>query len=327
MQACGQLFIPYASRRTEVEVWPLADLHLGNAGADLDRFKQDVEAIRRNPHALWFGLGDMADFIAPDDRRFDASVLDSRVLEVSNLADLGHHLVESVADLLAPIAHRCIGVAIGNHDDTFYRRHHAYHLHDHFIRRLRSASDAAGAPAPVLDFQTCAMFDLVFVRCPAYGKPSITAPRIYRRLSDIPHLQRRPSHNFTTWRTRWVVHHGTGAPRTHGAKANALHRMSLNWDADIYVQAHLHTPEAMPITVLAGNRTCTAIRPRNLLLVRTGSYLRAYSERGGYAERQMLEPSPLGANVITVVPDKRHAFARIAVPFHTQDDDQRGQED
>jgi hypothetical protein len=96
------------------------DIHAGVKACDFDRFKADVEEVRKTPNMYAFLGGDMCDFISPDDRRFDSQTLTPEVL--LELNDLPIKMARQVIDVLMPIKHKLLFGLEGNHEKS---------LHDH----------------------------------------------------------------------------------------------------------------------------------------------------------------------------------------------------
>jgi hypothetical protein len=296
MEFAGKWYIEHPSRTNEFLIWPFGDVHYGNRGCAVGMLKRDVETVRVNPFAFWFGLGDMADYIAPHDKRFDATVVGPDI-SLEESGGLGAVLCRQVGEILAPIAHKCLGLGIGNHETTYERTTNQNRLH---FDLLKSLSDRARTQIP--HFGYTAMFDLVFVRNPrrkGIPKPCRIAPLV----------QGLERHSY-----RFVVEHGSGAARSRGGKANKLETMAQRFEADICVQGHLHDPDAFPVTRIAANEPCTEAQSRDILLVRTGSYLRTYTQGVlTYSEERGYNPTTLGAKPIHIQPTHRRVWAEIGI--------------
>ncbi len=107
-------------------------------------------------------------------------------------------------------------------------------------------------------------------------------------------------------------HHGRGAGRTIGAKANMLKGMDQVVDADIYVVGHTHEEMDFPgAVVTATRRGALRMMQRRRLYFNSGTYLKAYSDRKipvkagqftqgaaptDYAEKAGYSPSSIGHN-------------------------------
>ena len=261
----------------------------------MELLKRDVEAVRVDPFSFWFGLGDLADYIAPHDKRFDPAVIGPDI-ELSELGSLGTILCQRVAKLLYPIAHKCLGLGIGNHETKYERSTNQDRLHFDLLKAL---SDRARYQIPHLGYT--GMFDLIFSRNP--------------HIRGIPRQSRTmPKKVGDRYAYRFVSEHGSGAARSRGGRANKLETMAHRFEADICIQGHLHEPEAFPVTRIAGNRDCTLAQSRDILLVRTGSYLRTYAQGIlNYSEERGFNPTTLGAKPIHIQPTHRRVCAEIGI--------------
>jgi len=302
MEVAGRWYITYPSRACQFSIWPIADVHYGNRGCAVNVWQRDIDAIAADPYALWFGLGDLGEYIAINDPRFDASVI-SEDMTPADLGDLGYVLGTRIRDRLSPIAGKCLGMGMGNHEMRYYREKEQTHLHYWLLQEM---AQAAGHAVPNLGYS--AFFDLIFVRSPRTKGVTIS-----RTVPKSVHFSEDKKNGCGRFRLRFVTHHGAGAAQSRGGKANALVRMATRFDADVYVQAHNHTPDAQPVSTIGANEKCNSIIERRRLMVRTGPYLRTYAQGvTGYGERAMYEPTTLGAKPIHIIPDKRTFFATVS---------------
>lgn len=111
-----ELTTKQTSRSESVTLYPLGDIHLGAAACDLDSLRATIAEVRDDPEALWLGMGDYAEAIVLQDKRFDLKSVDPRFLP--RLDDVANACFEELADLFAPVAKKCIGLLVGNHEET-----------------------------------------------------------------------------------------------------------------------------------------------------------------------------------------------------------------
>jgi hypothetical protein len=111
--------IEYKSRTNIFKIYPLGDLHAGSPNCDEDRFETEVSDIHNNPFARWIGIGDMADCITPNDKRFDMKCLAKWVDE----DDIVESQRKRIVDMLKPIAGKCLCYLSGNHEETIHKIH------------------------------------------------------------------------------------------------------------------------------------------------------------------------------------------------------------
>jgi len=99
----------------------LADLHNGTKNFDEDRCKKLISWIAAKPWAYWIGGGDYCEAITVKDKRFDPNAIHPKYID--KLGDIITAEYNDVRDLLKPIAGKCIGLHLGNHEDTIYREY------------------------------------------------------------------------------------------------------------------------------------------------------------------------------------------------------------
>jgi hypothetical protein len=111
--------IEYKSRKNTFTLWPLGDPHFGSPNCDEDRFERTVAEIHQDPFALWAGIGDMADCITPNDKRFDMKCLAPWV----DKDDIVESQRRRIVEVLKPIAGKCLCYLSGNHEETIHNVH------------------------------------------------------------------------------------------------------------------------------------------------------------------------------------------------------------
>jgi hypothetical protein len=94
-------------------VEPLGDMHYGNPAFVYEKFKERVEAIRKDGNRYWIGMGDYIDNIRPYrggmvDKRWTTEVL-------KGIGDWDEQL-SGLLDFFEPIKDKCIGLLWGNHE-------------------------------------------------------------------------------------------------------------------------------------------------------------------------------------------------------------------
>lgn len=110
--------IPVKSRSNCVFIRGFYDIHAGVKSCDFEKFREDVEEVRKTPNMYAFLGGDMCDFISPDDKRFDAKSLTHE--SIMELNDLPLKMARQVIDVLMPIKHKLIFGLEGNHEKTLH---------------------------------------------------------------------------------------------------------------------------------------------------------------------------------------------------------------
>lgn len=169
MQVAGQRIIQSEPGQT----WRLhviGDVHLGNRGCAVDRFRERVAQVFGDPFAIWIGVGDYADAIDYRDPRFDAEQL-PKGTEARDLMSWGKVMREQAAAILAPIGPKCIGLGYGNHEDHFMAARASRDWWDDFRRDIGNPTDLG----------YCAFLDLVF------------------RVQGVDHSYRIATHHGAGW--------------------------------------------------------------------------------------------------------------------------------
>jgi len=285
MQASGKRYIAYPSRSNVIKLWNFADGHLGNKGCDKKRMMRDLKEIESDPFSFWIGGGDYADYITPNDRRWDSGSIDDSIFKMSDLGRIGEAMTEKVAALFTPIKNKCLGLVFGNHEDKYMSLENQQGLHHNLCKHL-------GVP----DLGYSAFIDIVFVRSPSRKPPML--------------LPDRPEGNCFT--QRLYVHHGAGGATTPGGKLNRLIKFMDSFEADIYMIGHVHDQVVIKRPILTANEACNHIQERTRIGMITGTYLRTYTQNvTGYGEKKGYAPVPLGAVYVEVIPSKKEVYARI----------------
>jgi len=104
--------VVYSSRASKFRLFPIGDIHAGTKHCAENDIKRKVTEIKDDPFALWIGMGDYAECITPNDKRWDVKVIADWV-EQSNVAESQRKWVKK---LFEPIANKCIGLIEGNHE-------------------------------------------------------------------------------------------------------------------------------------------------------------------------------------------------------------------
>ena len=97
-----------------------------------------------------------------------------------------------------------------------------------------------------------------------------------------------------------MLHHGLSSGQTLGASLNKVQKMSMAFEADVYVQSHDHKlnsgkEDIMKIVRDKKNNT-VKIEACTKCYIRGGSYQRGYiPNRSGYAVQKMFQPSTMGS--------------------------------
>ena len=178
------------SRPDKWTLYPIGDIHLGVVHCDEDLLKEEVAKIKKDPHALWLGMGDYGDCITPSDfKRWEGRIL-AKWMQ-GNEDNIGPTQVDKVDEILSPIWDKCVGLIEGNHDEGIRR-----YTHFDFMKELLKRANHKKEPP--------------WDKVPYAGPSCILALNFHRNNSNDAR--------------QVVIHarHGEGAARTSGARALAV---------------------------------------------------------------------------------------------------------
>jgi hypothetical protein len=258
-------------RRADVfKLYPISDTHLCSPEADAAAVARTVELVRSDPNAYWGHGGDITDCILPGDPRWNLRAIDLRDLPRDErgramVDDLANWQVDVADEMFWPIAHKCLWLQEGNHEQAMYR-----HYHTHLVYQLLKRWKARGVEVP-------------------YGGQTA-----FVRL-DLTH-----GHETTT---KYVfTEHGATGGGTNGNGVNNFEGRLKGMGADIYLKGHIHKRMIWHSEYLSwGARKITRT---NRVMALTGAYLKSYGTGGtpAYAERAAYAPVTIGGVVVLVKP-------------------------
>lgn len=236
-------------------LYPIGDVHLGSANCDKNLFDATIKAVRDDPDAMWIGLGDMVESIAPNDKRWNAGGVDEAIVNLASQDRIGDVYVDKLADKLAPIADKLLVYSDGNHEASF-----AKHYYTNLSVRVLDAIGRSDA---------------------------------YSEWATLTRLAFECGTHRT--RIRVFSHHGWQGGRMDGAKVNESRRLMAYVEADLYLTGHSHSKFVVPNTRLTVNPSWTHWDAETCYVAHCGSYLRTLQlGHVGYAERAGYPPTTLG---------------------------------
>ena len=255
-------------------VAPLGDIQWNGDANEiaLDSLKRHI-ATAMAKEAWFIGLGDYIDFASPSNRAKLAAA-DLYDGPLKTLDDIAHRLVDEVYEILKPTKGRWLGLLEGHH---FYQ--------------FRSGMTT--------DMKLAEMLGTKFLGTSAYV--ALSFARHHETNGD----------KVTSY--IWA-HHGRGSGKAH-APIMKLENLTPYWEADVFLIAHmtkLATAALLRIYPSFIGKT-GKLRHKRISLVGTGGWSKAYMEgatqgivpRGGYVERDMMNPVCLGAPFVYLVPHRR----------------------
>ena len=289
MEAAGKRYISHGSRKDRFRIWNFSDLHMLAEDHAANHLARDIKQVAEDPFSFWIGGGDYVDCISRNDPRFSPDSV-SKKLTISDLGRLGEVGFREVRNTFAPIADKCLGLLIGNHELQYMIRKEQEDRHAWLCMDLG---------VPNLNYSS--FFDVVFVR---NGKRIPTLSR------SAPEKEGGNRAQFRVW-----CHHGAGMATTPGGKMNRLIKAMADFRADIYMMGHVHDRMARRQPVLGADAPCANIVQFDRLGVISGSYLKTYTDKKGglpsYGEQRLYSPTSLGAASVKIHPDSRTMTAEV----------------
>lgn len=295
MEATGCRIIRYGKANALFSIYDIADIHYLNRGCLMSKLDRDLSTIAKDTYSLYFQGGDYADWIGPQDPRFDSEAIAPILLreidpdlKVDSLFDrrdrwtiLAALISKAIIKIFKPTRKKCLGFLIGNHEWKYMTRHSEASVHSEICKELK---------VPNMGFS--GWCDLYFIHVPGFKGCHVST-------STIP-----PKH-FTA-RLRCFLHHGMGAANTAGGKINKLKQLVDMVEADLVMMSHVHEQFAKAFLRLEPNHNCTEVGQRITMGLITGSYLRTYAPGfTGYGEAKGYTPTTLGATRATYLPAER----------------------
>lgn len=263
------------------ELVGLGDIHYGTESCDKKKLKRMVAWIKKRPNCYWVGLGDYTENITYRDiRRFQPANID-RQYKISDLQDWTTRCTDDLAQILRPIAGKCIGLAQGNHEFDALRNYD----HD----------------------STQRLCDNLGVK--NLGWTCLT--RLVFRRTKTKH--RQPGCVITL-----LTEHSTVAGRKKGNKINRIEDRTSDFEFDIILWGHSHDKVGSKRTRLFLPKSgALKLHTQEIVYGIVPSFLRtyevgttSYGERGGYS------PTSLGIIVINIKPFSTEQIDGIAIEKH-----------
>lgn len=115
-------YIPYTRANSVFTLFLLGDLHAGTIHCVENDLKNKIREIKETKNAFVIGMGDYAEFITPNDKRFDPS--QKSLADWLRPDNIGEDQTAWVVNLLKPIQPQIIGLLYGNHEDTMRTHNH-----------------------------------------------------------------------------------------------------------------------------------------------------------------------------------------------------------
>jgi hypothetical protein len=263
--------ITHPSRSDLIRIWPLGDVHLGNAATNEKAFAATVETIAADPLSRWIGMGDYCEWINRGDPRFSPEAA-PKWLNLHRL-DLARQQLDRFLELTKPIADKCIALVRGNHEDTI-ARHTERDVYGDIVAGIKAAMEE---PPDRLGLGYCGYIRL----------------RVLRG-------------GVESWALDIFAHHGWGGGRLAGSKALKLERAIQRYRADVVLVGHWHTRQIVTGAEIAANRRGTRINQFARVGVCTGHWMDGHAQDvETYVQIAGYPPSTIGCPVIELRPSDK----------------------
>lgn len=252
--------LTYGDPTKWIDLHFISDVHKGAAGYNEKAFLERIESIRTNPRAVWFGVGDLGDYIFYSDPRFTMSAIAN--IDVSEMRDGIFGQIRKIATALEPITDKCIGVGSGNHEEKIAQRYHV-------------------DPTRELSYR---------LKVPYIGYSALTLLR----------LKAKSDRGFTVYSARVFTHHGYGGGRRHGPQINKAEDCLRSHEADIYALAHVHGKVASKLNIKGINSGGNPTELLKTFIVTGSYQDNSTRGTVTYAERMLFPKSPYGSPTVRI---------------------------
>jgi len=280
-----------------VLIYPIGDTHIGGLDVAEGKLSRLIEKIRTTDNAYWLGMGDLVEAInTKDPKRWDAYNIPEWLLKLQPeaireaLSCIWVAQVDRLVGMLTPIAHKCLGLLCGNHEDKA-RKDYGNPVQTMIVSRLR---DLASGNPWVEDLTDCAMIRLVL---------STTSTS---------------SHNIVIFAT----HEAGGGGRTKGAEHNRMARICNLTDADITFVSHTHqaaisSPEVRLSIPRSGK--IDKVVESITYSANCGCWKNSYTSRATYESRALYQPRLIQAIECVITPtwdkERKGNYPKILLRF------------
>lgn len=245
----------------ELELLICADYHYGDPHCNVGAIKEDIEYIKTHDNAYCVFAGDL----------MNCAIRGSIGDVYTDLAPMEQ--LKVCSELLSPIAHKCVGIVSGNHENRHYKTN-GVDMTRILARQLgiedRYSEDTA----------------LVFLR---FGRSS-------------KHEQHHRPILYTIYIT-----HGSGGGRKEGGKIQRLVDYSNVVDADLYIAGHTHLPASLKIGYARPSPANNSITYCSKLFVNSCAKL----DFGGYGDIGGFRPPALDSPKVILNGERKEMRAVV----------------
>jgi hypothetical protein len=265
--------------------YPLGDLHLGVKGCDEAKLARAIAEIEADEDGYWIGTGDYLDAINRNDKRFDPDQL-ADWMTLRDLSDINRAQLRRFRQLFAPISHKCLGLTMGNHEQTQTRI-----------------------------YERNVYLDLIDCIKQEAGFDADHPLRLGYSGWLLPSFFKSQNRAGGSRQLRFLIHHGAGGGGRTASSVNKLEGWLYSHACDVALMGHTHKLASTMVGVESVSRTGQlSLRKRYGVVAST--FLRGHSDTeddGSYGEVKMYLPLPTGRVKIEVTPHAEDEDDRLRV--------------
>ena len=115
MIPAGRFVIDNAIWDASYRLHTLGDIHWGAYGCHEKGVDRTLKDIENDDLAYWIGMGDYVDMISTKDKRYDPESVAPQHRQ-GYFKAYGKYMAEYATEKFRPIAHKCLGLLMGNHE-------------------------------------------------------------------------------------------------------------------------------------------------------------------------------------------------------------------
>jgi len=274
MECPGPAYIYHKLKSDWIKIWGLGDTHRFTKAHDEKLLRKDINFIKNDPYSFWVGLGDYNESMHVDDKRFSARM---STLGIEDYDDIVEKVEIDMVDLFKPIAHKCLGLVIGNHEQHFMKRHNCGNM----VRRVCKALDVR-----YLGYYS--KFDVISKRSKGFTEPTLS------------NKLRKVSCGATS--VRMHARHGSGGSTTNAGRRTKLEKiMKQDPDSDIVMMGHMHNRDQVQLSVMDLSADGRNLDQMYRVGIVAGAYYKTHVlGETTYAEAKDYEPVNMGMHGVRV---------------------------
>jgi hypothetical protein len=237
-------------KKDTFRIYPVGDLHKNLKTFKEKDFKKYIKHIKDDPNGVAIFMGDMSDARDKMHKFFAANMIDSR-FHIEDIDNMEFILAKELAEDIAPIAHKTLGLITGNH--------HAGYFTQYLLERIETLS-------------------------------KIAVPNLGNR-GMIRLKGKRKDNQANAWTYIVFATHRDSTGKKPGSQYNNQMDVQGSFQADLYLYSHSHRPsqQALPIAYMPV-RGKLGVLTRRVQHINAGSFVESISQYDNYADDKNLPP-------------------------------------